>query len=210
MVKMPAGLTSSVTADDKSFILQTEFTLSPKGKRSEEFDPNATGHIKTTVAIEGQVVHKVEKTYRELFDTEETFVSAEKAVKQQHLAVARQVVSKPKEFLASVSELTISGEDRLGLISGIADVVQIDLGNLSNQSTQAGIHNNMFKNLELTRDLVFAVTQNTKLGKLKKMIGTIDDKKFMLVGYGGHSYFLSLKDDADVSSVLNELDKVKS
>lgn len=210
MVKIPAGLTSSVTADDKNFILQTEFTLSTTGKRHEEFDPNASGHIRTTVAVEGQVVHKVDKAYRELFDTEEAFIVAEKAVKQQHLAIARQVVSKPKEFLASVSELTISGEDRLGLIPGIADVVQIDLGNLSNQPPQAGDHNNMLKNLELTRDLVFAVTQNTKFGKLKKMVGTIEDKKFMLVGFGGRSYFLNLKDNADVSSVLNELDKVKS
>jgi hypothetical protein len=210
MVKIPAGLTSSVTADAKNFILQTEFTFPSTGKRPNEFDPNATGHIKTTVAVEGQVVHKVDKTYRELFDTEEAFILAEKAVKQQHLAVARQVVSKPKEFLASVSELTISGEDRLGLIPGIADVVQIDWNNLSNQPQQAGIHNNMLKNLELTRDLVFAVTQNTKLGKLKRMVGTIEDKKFMLVGYGGHSYYLNLRENADVSSVLAELDKVRS
>jgi len=210
MAKIPSGLTSSVTADAKNFILQTEFTLSSGGRRIEEFDPNATGHIRTTVAVEGQVVHKVDKTYRELFDSEEAFISAEKAVKQQHLAVARQVVSKPREFLASVSELTISGEDRLGLIPGVADVIQIDLANLSTQSQQAGPRANSLKNLELTRDLVFAITQNTKLGKLKKMVGTIDDKKFMLVGYGGHSYFLNLKEDADVSSVLNELDKVKS
>lgn len=210
MAKIPAGLTSSVTADAKNFILQTEFTLSSGGRQREEFDPNATGHIKTTVAVEGQVVHKVDKTYRELFDSEEAFISAEKAVKQQHLAVARQVVSKPREFLASVSELTISGEDRLGLIPGVADVIQIDLANLSNQSQPAGPRANSLKNLELIRDLVFAITQNTKLGKLKKMVGTIDDKKFMLVGYGGHSYFLNLKEDADVSSVLSELDKVKS
>jgi hypothetical protein len=210
MVKIPAGLTSSVTADGKNFILQTEFSLPSTGKRKDEFDPNATGQIRTTVAVEGQVVHKVEKKYRESFEAEEAFNFAEKAVKQQHLAVARQVVSKPKEFLASVSELTISGEDRLGLIPGIVDVVQIDWGNLSNQPQFMGNQNNMIKNLELTRDLVFAVTQNTKLGKLKRMVGTTEDKKFMLVGYGGHSYFLNLKENADVSSVLTELDKVKS
>jgi hypothetical protein len=210
MTKIPAGLTSSVTANNKSFILQTEFVASPANHDGLEGVESLSSLIKTTVAVEGQVVHKVEKAFAGPIDTEEAFIDAEKAVKQQHISVARIVSSKPREFIANVSELTISAEDRLGVIPGIAEVLKVDLANPAAAPIQSGSGKQFTEKIEPIRDLVLAVSQNTRLGKLKKLVGAIEDKKFMLIGYGGSTYFLGLAGDADVSSIFQELDKVRA
>lgn len=205
MIKIPAGLTSAVTADNKKFILQTEFRSDPQAPADI-----LKGRIKTTVAVEGQVVHKVEKFFEGAADDQEVFLEAEKYIKNQHLSVARIVSTKPKEFLATVSELTISAEDRLALIPGIEIVLKVDLSDLSGMIDDADITNPLLKNLELIRNLVMAVSEHTRIGKLKRMVGAIDDIQFMLVGYDGGTFFLNLKEDADVSQIFKELEKAKS
>ena len=205
MAKIPAGLSSAVTADNKKFILQTEF------RADSAASPDLLkGRIKTTVAIEGQVVHKVEKFFEGKAENPESFAMAEKAIKTQHISVARIVSTKPKEFLATVSELTISAEDRLALIPGIEVVLKVDLSDLSGMMDDADVTNPLLKNMELIRNLVMSVSQHTRIGKLKRMVGTIDDIQFMLVGYEGGTFFLNLKEDADVSTIFKELEKAKN
>jgi len=205
MARIPAGLSSAVNADNKKFILQTEF------RTDSEAPPDLIkGRIKTTVAVEGQVVHKVEKFFEGDANDPESFIGAEKAIKTQHISVARIVSTKPKEFLATVSELTISAEDRLALIPGIEVVLKVDLSDLSGMMDDADVTNPLLKNMELIRNLVMSVSQHTRIGKLKRMVGTIDDIQFMLVGYEGGTFFLNLKENADVSTIFKELEKAKS
>ena len=205
MARIPAGLSSAVSADNKKFILQTEF------RADSEAPPDLIkGRIKTTVAIEGQVVHKVEKFFEGDANNPESFIEAEKAIKTQHISVARIVSTKPKEFLATVSELTVSAEDRLALIPGIEVVLKVDLSDLSGMMDDADVTNPLLKNMELIRNLVMSVSQHTRIGKLKRMVGTIDDIQFMLVGYEGGTFFLNLKENADVSTIFKELEKAKS
>lgn len=205
MAKIPAGLTSSVSAEGKSFILQTEFIATNGAEDSGVI----SGRIKTTVAVSGQVVHKVEKAYIGAAETSDPLLAAEKAVKKQHLQVAKTVDSKPREFMASVSELTVSAEDRLGLIPGIVEVTPVDLKNLEEFSTD-DVNNPLLRNMELIRSLVVTISQSTRLGKLQKMVGAVEDKKFLLTGFDGGTFLLGLKDDADVVAIFNELDRVKS
>ena len=205
MVKIPAGLTSSVTGGGKNFILQTEFIASAV----TEGDDILSGRIKTTVAVSGQIVHKVEKAYVGVDSDVDPIFTAEKAVKRQHMQVAKTVSSKPKEFLESVSELTISPEDRLSLIPGIADVIAVDLRNINEYVNNQSADNPIMQNIQMIRDLVIGVTQNTRLGKLQRMIGIVGDKKYILSGFAGGTYFLSLKDNIEVSDIINQLEKVK-
>ena len=209
MTKTPAGITSSVKADGKTFILQTEFRVVDAAKHISDTVLHDYGKIVTTVAIEGQVVHKVDKTYSEPWETEDDFIRAEKNVKDQHLSVARKVTSKPKEFLDAVTAINITPEDKLRLISGVVDVIKIDF-NKQNEQTDFRKPNNQFlEHIDKLRDLVIAVSQNTRMGKLQKTVGTIDTKRFMLTGYGGNTYYSKLRDDVDVSFILNELDNIK-
>ena len=97
MTRVPAGLATSVNSGGKNFILQTEFIA---GNGSEDSDV-VSGRIKTTVALSGQVVHKVEKTFIGNDGTDNSYLAAEKAVKRQHLEVAKTVSTNPREFLAS-------------------------------------------------------------------------------------------------------------
>lgn len=204
MAKIPAGLTSSVNSGGKNFILQTEFIAG----ESVTDSGIVSGRIKTTVAVGGQVVHKVEKTFIGADESDESFLAAEKAVKKQHLLVAKTVDTKPKEFLASVSELTVSGEDRLGLIPGIIEVTPVNLKDLD-EFKEENVNNPLLRNMEHIRGLVVAISQSTRLGKLQKMVGAIEDRKFMLTGFDGETFLLGLKDDADVVAIFKELDRVK-
>jgi len=207
MTRIPSGLTSSVAAGGKNFILQTEFIIA-----SDVVDKSIlSGRIKTTVAVEGQVVHKVEKAFAGTGGDEESFLSAEKAVKRQHLQVAKAAAAKPKEFMASVSELNVSAADRLTLIPGIQAVTKINLTNLPEHGAEWQTDDNpVLANMVLVRDLVVSLTQNTKLGKLQKLVAAVDENKYVLTGFDGGTYFLSLKDDADVSSVFEELKRAKN
>ena len=65
------------------------------------------------------------------------------------------------------------------------------------------------KNMESIKNLVVSVSQNTKFGKLQKMVGVIDDRKFILTGFDGETFLLGLKNDADVMAIFNELEKAR-
>jgi hypothetical protein len=209
VLKTPAGLTSSIKAAGKSFILQTEFIASPESVQNAGRAAVPAGRIITTVAVQGQVVHRVEKIYNDAFDDEEKFAAAEKSVKVQHISLARIVAARAKEFLTSVSEITVSPEDRLGLIQGVAHVTKIDFTEVPDSAPMPVQGNPIFGGIRAVRDLVIAISQNTRLGKLQKAVGAIEDKKFLLTGYGGSTFLLDLRDDANVSAVIKELEKVK-
>jgi len=208
MFKIPAGITSSVKAGDKKFILQTEF-ISAAGKQSDSDQSlEVSGKIVTTVAIEGQVVHKVDKAYSKPLDTEEDFLQAENAVKNQHISIARKVALKPKEFLSFITEISIAPEDKLRLISGVVDVAKIDYSGSNEESDITETQSPLFKNIHLLRNLVIAISKNTRMEKLKRVVGAIGNEKFMLTGFRGSTYFLSLKIDADVAKVFDELENI--
>ncbi len=205
MAKIPAGLTSSVKAEEKMFILQTEFIA---GNQSAG-DDIVSGKIITAVAVSGQVVHKVEKAYIGTGDEEDPIYAAEKALKRQHFTVAKTVSSRPREFMQSVSELTVSVEDRLALVSGISKIDPVDLRDLSGYESNQSADNPIMQNIHLIKDLVIAISQNTRLGKLQRMVAMVEDGKYILSGFGGETYLFSLNKDADVSEVISQLSKVK-
>ena len=91
MAKAPAGITSSVKAEGKTYILQTEFLVITGKQTAKMSSTKPSGKIVTTVAIEGQVVHKVEKMYSEPWHSENDFMLAEKAVKKQHISLIFKV-----------------------------------------------------------------------------------------------------------------------
>jgi hypothetical protein len=194
MQKMPAGMTSAVTADGKKYILQTEFLNSPEY------------HIVTTVVFQGQVVHKVEKLYSGSIDSSENFLLAEKAVKNQHFSVARIFANRPRDLKPETVDIQVLPMDRLRVIAGVTDVVEVNSEVLSGKDIPLGNSIPALENLGLLRNLVAAVAQNSRLGKLKRAVGGIDNSKFMLTGFCGKTYLLGLKSDVDISRVLNELE----
>jgi hypothetical protein len=54
------------------------------------------------------------------------------------------------------------------------------------------------------------ISQNSRLGKLQKMVGSVEDNKFVLIGLEGKTFFLSLKENTNISAILDELEKVKA
>jgi hypothetical protein len=194
MHNAPAGLTSSVTADGKKYILQTEFLATPEP------------HVVTTVVYKGQVIHKVEKMYAQSWDTPDGMSDAEKLIKTTHISVARAIATRPRDFGARPMEIQVSAEDRLRLINGIAEVTEVCTEVLADRAKAAQKNDPVMKNICLIKDVVVAITQNSRLGKLKRAVGSAGNQKFIFTGFGGKTFLLGLKPDVDISRVLNELE----
>jgi hypothetical protein len=177
MLKLPAGMTSAVTADGNKYILQTEFLESPEFR------------IVTTVVFQGQVVHKVEKLFAGALESADSFAMAEKTIKTQHFSVARIFATRPRDINLSASDIQVSPMDKLRVINGVMEVIEVNSELLSGES-----------------NLVAAVAQNSRLGRLKRAVGGIENSKFLLTGFCGKTYLLGLKNDVDISKVLSELE----
>jgi hypothetical protein len=194
MLNTPAGLTSSVTADGKKYILQTEFLTAPEP------------HVVTVVVYKGQVVHKVEKICPEKLDSPDGLGETEKLIKTQHISVARSIAARPRDFGAKPMEIQVSAEDKLRLINGIVEVTEIrDNMHVDNSQTVAKA-DPIAKNICLIKDVIDAISQNSRLGKLRRAVGTSGSQKFVLTGSDGRTYMLGLKPNIDISKVLNDLE----
>lgn len=194
MPNTPAGLTSSVTADGKKYILQTEFLSSPEP------------HVVTVVVYKGQVVHKVEKLFQQKFDTPDGFGDAEKLIKTTHISVARSIAARPRDFGVRPMEIQVSAEDKLRLVNGIAEVTEITNNVHTDRSPALPKDNSIAKNIILINDVVMAISQNSRLGKFKRAVGTSNNHKFILTGSDNKTYLLGLKPNIDISKVLSELE----
>ncbi len=194
MLNTPAGLTSSVTADGKKYILQTEFLAKPEP------------HVVTVVVYKGQVVHKVEKIFQQKLDTPDDIGDAEKLIKTTHISVARSIATRPRDFGVKPMEIQVSAEDKLRLISGISEVTEICANMHVEPSKTIPKNDPISKNICLINDVVSAITQNSRLGKFKRAVGTSGNQKFILTGSDGKTYLLGLKPDIDISKVLSELE----
>lgn len=194
MLNTPAGLTSSVTADGKKYILQTEFLANPEP------------HVVTVVVYKGQVVHKVEKICQRKLDTPDGIGEAEKLIKTTHISVARSIASRPRDFGVRPMEIQVSAEDKLRLINGIAEVTEISDNMHADQSRAVPKNDPISKNVCLINDVISAVSLNSRLGKFKRAVGTSGNQKFILTGSNGRTYLLDLKPNVDISKVLSELE----
>jgi hypothetical protein len=194
MSNTPAGLTSSVTADGRKYILQTEFLVNPEP------------HIVTTVEYHGQVIHKVEKICQTTAVDTDAIANAEKAIKNQHISVARAIAARPRDFTARPMEIQVSAEDRLRLITGVAEVTEIDHQLQVDSKDRPHFGNQVIGHIGQIRDVVMALSGGFRMGRLKRAVGTLGNQKFVLTGFSGKTYLLGLKPDVDISRVLKELE----
>jgi len=196
MVKTPAGLTSSVTADGKKYILQTEFLTVPEPR------------IITTVDYQGQVIHKVEKFFLLPIDDPESYSQAEKAIKSQHISVARVIAARPRDFAARGLEIEVSTADKLRVIPGVAEVLEVDAELLAGSKVAETIPQLKAADLSAIRNLILSICKNSRLGRLRRAAGVLDSHKFLLTGTAGKTFLVCLKSDIDISRMMTELDAV--
>lgn len=196
MIKTPAGLTSSVTADGKKYILQTEFLLAPEPR------------IITTVDYQGQVIHKVEKLFLLSLDDPDSYAQAEKAVKGQHISVARVIAARPRDFASRSIEIEVSIADKLRVIPGVAEVMEIDAELLSGNKASQTIPQLKASDLSAIRNLILSICKNSRLGRLRRAAAVMDGQRFLLAGASGKTFLVCLRPDTDISRMMTELDAV--
>ena len=162
MTRTPTGRTSSVKALNKTFILQTEFILKPRMR------------IVTSVALDGQVIHKVERTYESQLETEEDLKQAEAAVVAQHQNLARKMQTNGAEFIKQTRSIKISAVDRLTLIPGVSVVADIE------EKLAVDNPHSVYVQSKLISDVADAVSASTKMGPLKTAAIISEDGKYIL------------------------------
>lgn len=87
----PAGRTSSVTWEGKTFQVQTEFVARPKPK------------VVISILLEGKLIHKVEKLWDGKLK-EEDQKKIEIFLKKEHQSIARALKKNPYDFLQGEKE----------------------------------------------------------------------------------------------------------
>jgi hypothetical protein len=185
-MRTPAGRTSSVKALNKVFILQTEFLIKPRAS------------IVTSVALDGQIIHKVVRTYDSALETEEDLKVAEAAVFAQHQNLAKKMQTNGADFIKQTRSIKISAVDRLALIPGIAVVSDIQ-EKLASQNPHG-----IYVQAKYVSEIADAITNATKMGPIKLGAIISEQGKFILSRADGKDFLLSLKPDADIGVVLNE------
>lgn len=187
MAGNPAGRTSSVKANDKTFILQTEFKITPRRA------------IVTTVSLDGQVIHKVEKAYLLDIESEFEFREAETAILSQHESIARKIISNSADFIRQTKSIKISRSDRLGVIPGVAYVA--DLAEKLDEENPATI----YQQAMLINQICDAITASSRMGKHKAAAIITEQGKFVLDRLEEESHLVTLKNEADIGKIILEI-----
>jgi len=182
----PAGRTSSIKALNKTFILQTEFLVKPRAR------------IVTSVALDGQVIHKVERTFDRQIETEEELRIAETAVLAQHQNLAKKIQTNGADFIRQTRSIKVSPLDRLALIPGVSFVSDVE-EKLNSENPHI-----VYTQSKLIVDIADAVASSTRMGSFKTAAVIGEQGKFILDRAHDKNYLLSLKPDAEIGSVLNE------
>jgi hypothetical protein len=185
-MRTPAGRTSSVRALNKVFILQTEFLIKPRPR------------IVTSVALDGQIIHKVERTYDSALETDEDLKVAEAAVVAQHQNLAKKMQTNGADFIKQTRSIKISAVDRLALIPGISVVSDIQ------EKLASPNPHGIYVQAKYVSEIADAITNSTKMGPIKLGAILSEQGKFIISRAEGKDFLLSLKPDADIGEVLNE------
>ncbi len=185
-MRTPAGRTSSVRALNKVFILQTEFQVKPRTR------------IVTSVALDGQIIHRVERTYDNGLETEEDLRTAEAAVVSQHQNLAKKMQTNGADFIKQTRSIKISAVDRLALIPGISAVSEVQ-EKLDGQDSHA-----IYAQAKYISEIGDAITNSTKMGPIKLGAIISEQGKFILSRADGKDYLLNLKADANIGEVISE------
>lgn len=187
MAGIPAGRTSSVEALQKIFILQTEFRATPKPV------------IITSVYLDGRTVHTVERSYSDPFDTEAGFNAAEATIKAQHDGLAKKIMANGADFVRQTGSIKISKTDWLGVIPGVSYVANIN-EKLATENPSAIYIQSM-----LILAIADSISQSSRSGAFKAGAIINDQGKYIVDREKSTGFLISLKPDADIGKVLNEV-----
>lgn len=187
MAGIPAGRTSSVDASEKIFILQTEFRATPKPV------------IITSVYLDGRTVHTVERSYSDPFDTEAGFNAAEATIKAQHDGLAKKIMANGADFVRQTGAIKISKTDSLGVIPGVSYVANID-EKLATENPPAIYIQSM-----LILAIADSISRSSRSGAFKAGAIINDQGKYIVDREDSTGFLISLKPDADIGKVLNEV-----
>lgn len=187
MAGLPPGRSSSVKTTNKTFILQTEFRTTPKPV------------IVTSVSLDGQIVHKVERSYRLPWEAEEDFMVAEAAINAQHSGLERKIKINGNDFVRQTSSIKISKVDRLGVIPGISFVAPLD------EKLAADNPAPIYTQSQLILDIADAVSASSRNGAFKIAAIINDQGKYFVDRDEIRGYLVTLRPDAEMGKVLREV-----
>ncbi len=186
MPGQPPGRSSSVKTADKTFILQTEFRTTPRPT------------IITSVTLDGQVVHRVERSYSLAWEADNDFKAASAAVAAQHAGLEKKIQINGNDFIKQTSSISISKLDRLNVIPGVSFVAPLDEKLASDNPSPVYVQS------KLILDIADAVSESSRNGRFKIAALINDQGRYLIDRDETRGYLVSLKPDAEIGRVLTE------
>lgn len=187
MAGLPPGRSSSVKTTNKTFVLQTEFRTTPKAV------------IVTSVTLDGQIVHKVERSYALPWEAEDDFKAAEVAINTQHMGLERKIKINGNDFVRQTTSIKISRIDKLGVIPGISFVAPLD------EKLAADNPAPIYVQSKLILDIADAISASSRNGAFKIAAIINDQGKYLVDRDETRGYLVTLKPDAEIGKVLREV-----
>lgn len=190
----PAGRTSSLTWEGKTFQIQTEFVPRPKPR------------VVTSIILEGKVVHKMEKMWNGKL-TEENQIKIEQFLKREHQAVAGSLKKNPYDFLPGVKEEFQKQIKNLSKLNEIENPFILNYnGTLLYPSEKKDSYlDTLSKILAQTLRLGQSLTDSSRVGEITSGVLDHPPHKVIWVFYNDKIWSAFLKKGSDANESLRKM-----
>jgi hypothetical protein len=190
----PAGRTSSVTWEGKTFQVQTEFVTRPNPK------------VVSSIILDGKLIHKVDKTWKGEIKTEEQ-KEIEQFLKKEHEKVTRALKKNPYDFLSGGKEDFQSQVQRLSGLKEIDNpfILMYDGSPLYPDKKDEVFLKKFSKTIAQALRLASSLTDSSKLGEIRAGILEYPPDKIVWVYYNDRVWAAFLKKGSPVDETLQKM-----
>lgn len=190
----PAGRTSSVTWERKTFQVQTEFVIRPNPK------------LVSSIILDGKLIHKVEKPWKGQVTLEDQ-KEIEQFLKKEHEKIAQALKKNPYDFLSGGKEDFQSQVRRLSELKGIDNpfIMMYD-GSLLFPDKKDELFTEKFsKTIAQALRLASALTDSSRLGEIRAGILDLPPDKVIWIYYNDRVWSAFLKKGSPVDETLQKI-----
>jgi len=190
----PAGRTSSLTWEGKTFQVQTEFVVRPNPK------------VVTSILLEGKLIHKVEKLWNGKLK-EENVEKIEQFLKKEHQSIARALKKNPYDFLEGEKEEFKNQIERLSKLKEIENpfILRYNGLLLYPDKKEDDLVDRFSKVLAQALRLGQALTDSSRVGEISSGILEYPPHRIIWVYYNEKLWAAFLKKDSPTDQSIKKM-----
>jgi hypothetical protein len=190
----PAGRTSSLTWEGKVFQVQTEFVTRPSPK------------VISSIILDGKLIHKVEKVWKERLN-EENQGEIEQFLKKEHETVTKALKKNPNDFLSGKTDEFRNLVEKLSLLKEIDNpfILRYNGTILYPEKKEDEFLKGLSKILAQALRLGQALTDSSKIGEVESGILECPPYRIIWVYYNEKLWAAFLKKGSPVDETIKTM-----